>query len=310
VIDQFPKGNHTTPIILWMDKGVDVTQRIEQLAATYSKQLISIAMGSKEGATLADSAISQATKTDSWVVIKNTHLAPSWLYALKKRINSIPRSDMVLFLTIESKNDASQMSHIPLSLLRSCRIVICEQTKGVYSTIIDSLHSIPDEIKSTGPVEKRRILFMLAWLHAVLVERLRYIPMGWSKWYDISAADFEVSTRMIHKTLTMPTLKSRTNINLEEIPWDTIQSLVGDVVYGGKMDQVCDVSLLQILVKEYLNPRVFDSEYKLSGVTVPTGIEYSIFEKWAQVDHPSSVEMIQVAPRAEDIVRRTGSKFF
>jgi hypothetical protein len=127
--------------------------------------------------------------------------------------------------------------------------------------------------------------------------------MGWSKRHDISASDFEVSTLIIHTWITNVS-KSRKNIKPEDIPWSAIQRLVSEVVYGGKIDQECDVELLQLLVKEYLNPCMFDVGYELGGIAVPTGIDYPSFENWAR-KVGSTVEMIQVPPKAEEIVTRT-----
>lgn len=35
------------------------------------------------------------------------------------------------------------------------------------------------------PVERSRLYFLLAWFHAVIQERLRYIPMGWTKVFSL-----------------------------------------------------------------------------------------------------------------------------
>lgn len=34
-----------------------------------------------------------------------------------------------------------------------------------------------------------RLVFLLAWLHAVVLERLRYVPVGWSKSFEFSESD-------------------------------------------------------------------------------------------------------------------------
>ena len=42
---------------------------------------------------------------------------------------------------------------------------------------------------SKAPHERSRIYFLLAWMHAVVQERLRYVPQGWSKKYEFGDAD-------------------------------------------------------------------------------------------------------------------------
>lgn len=44
-----------------------------------------------------------------------------------------------------------------------------------------------------APAERARLYFVLAWLHAVVQERLRYAPLGWSKKYEFSEADLRVA---------------------------------------------------------------------------------------------------------------------
>lgn len=42
---------------------------------------------------------------------------------------------------------------------------------------------------SQAPNERARLYFLLAWFHAVIQERLRYAPLGWSKKYEFGESD-------------------------------------------------------------------------------------------------------------------------
>lgn len=42
---------------------------------------------------------------------------------------------------------------------------------------------------SQSPNERARLYFLLAWFHAVIQERLRYAPLGWSKKYEFGESD-------------------------------------------------------------------------------------------------------------------------
>ena len=43
------------------------------------------------------------------------------------------------------------------------------------------------------PNERARLYFLLAWLHAVLQERMRYTPLGWSKKYEFTESDLRMA---------------------------------------------------------------------------------------------------------------------
>ena len=62
----------------------------------------SLSPGSAEGFSLAEKAISSASKSGRWVLLKNVHLAPQWLVMLEKKLHSItPHANFRLFLTME-----------------------------------------------------------------------------------------------------------------------------------------------------------------------------------------------------------------
>ena len=58
--------------------------------------------GSAEGFSLAEKAISSASKAGCWVLLKNVHLVPQWLVQLEKKFHSLtPHTNFRLFLTME-----------------------------------------------------------------------------------------------------------------------------------------------------------------------------------------------------------------
>jgi len=53
------------------------------------------------------------------------------------------------------------------------------------------------EASSKQPALRTQMLFALAWLHAVLLERAIYVPQGWSEAYDFSDADLKAALSVI-----------------------------------------------------------------------------------------------------------------
>ncbi len=82
-------------------------------------------MGSQEGFALADHAITSAARTGNWVLLKNVHLAPSWLSQLEKKMHGLnPNRNFRLFLTCETSPS------IPVNFLRASRILMNEPPRG------------------------------------------------------------------------------------------------------------------------------------------------------------------------------------
>lgn len=42
------------------------------------------------------------------------------------------------------------------------------------------------------PHERARLYFLLAWFHAIIQERLRYAPLGWTKKYEFNESDLRM----------------------------------------------------------------------------------------------------------------------
>ena len=181
VVDQV---SPTTPIALCSSPGFDASYKVDLLVERQGAQCANIAMGSAEGLTSADKAVSNAAATGSWVLVKNVHLSPSWLQSLEKRLNALkPHMNFRLFLSMETN------PKIPVNLLRASRVLMYEQPAGIRANIRDSLSSLSRRTLDR-PVEKARLYLLLSFLHAVIQERLRYAPsLGWKGFWEFNDSD-------------------------------------------------------------------------------------------------------------------------
>jgi dynein heavy chain 1, cytosolic len=240
-------------------------------------------MGSDEGIALADRAIANAARTGSWVLLKNTHLASGWLGQLEKRLQTItPHKDFRMFLTMET------LPSVPVSLLRQSRILMNEPLPGVRANIMDTLISIPEQRLQSGPAEKGRLYLMLAWLHAVVQERLRYTPLGWSKVYEFNDADLSAALATIDSWLNR-VAKGRANIGPANIPWSALRSLLKHAVYGGRVDSDFDQQILDTFIDALFHPKVYEANFALvegddhsATLCLPEGTSMDNFKAWAK----------------------------
>ncbi|KAK1752146.1 dynein heavy chain, cytoplasmic [Echria macrotheca] len=270
----------TRPVALVSSPGFDASYKVDSLVERMRVRCTNIAMGSNEGLASADKAIANAAQTGSWVLIKNVHLAPTWLQSLEKRMDSLnPNPDFRLFLSMESS------PKIPVNLLRASRVLMYEQPAGVRANMKDSMSSLSTR-SAKSPVERARLYLLLSFLHAVVQERLRYAPnLGWKGFWEFNDADYECSAFVIDTWIEVAA-QSRTNIAPSNIPWDMIRYLVTET-YGGKIDDEGDFGMLAQLVRTFLTPAAFDIGHKLvedtgGDLTVPTGTSLQEFMGWIQ----------------------------
>ncbi|CAM0135389.1 unnamed protein product [Umbelopsis sp. WA50703] len=272
----------STPIALCSIPGYDASYRVDQMVSANSDiRCTSVAMGSAEGFTLADQAISSAVKTGSWVLLKNVHLAPSWLGSLEKKLHSLkPHRNFRLFLTMETN------PKVPVNLLRLSRVLMFEPPPGIKANLQDSLRGISAAKASKGPAERSRLYFLLSWLHAVVQERLRYVPLGWSKSYEFNDADLDCAFTTIDNWLDSAA-NGRANISPEKIPWQAIGTLFKESVYGGRVDNDSDQDILNSFVDTLFTPHSYDIDFTLvpetsegKAVLIPDGTRIEQFLDW------------------------------
>jgi dynein heavy chain 1, cytosolic len=80
------ESNAKSPLLLVSAPGFDASYKVEQLAKQANKKYASVAIGSPEAFQIVDQTIKAAAKSGSWVLLKNVHLAPTWLAELEKEI--------------------------------------------------------------------------------------------------------------------------------------------------------------------------------------------------------------------------------
>jgi dynein heavy chain 1 len=269
----------THPVALASVAGYDASYRVDNLSRDTGTPCTSIAMGSAEGFTLADQAIANAARTGVWVLLKNVHLAPTWLAHLEKRLHSLsPAPGFRLFLTMETN------PVIPVNILRQSRIIMNEPPPGVRANLLDTLRGISHARLQTGPAEKARLYFLLSWFHAVVQERLRYLPIGWSKGYEFNDSDFDTAVSTIDSWLGA-LAKGKANVDPAQIPWNALRTLIKQAVYGGRVDSDYDQRVVDAFVDRIFSAKAYDPDFALveSGeetLTIPDGTQISHFVDW------------------------------
>ncbi|KAM4013249.1 cytoplasmic dynein 1 heavy chain 1 [Anomaloglossus baeobatrachus] len=282
IVDTEVKPN--TPVLMCSVPGYDASGRVEDLAAEQNTQITSIAIGSAEGFSQAEKAINTAVKSGRWVMLKNVHLAPAWLMQLEKKLHSLqPHSSFRLFLTMEIN------PKVPVNLLRAGRIFVFEPPPGVKANMLRTFSSIPVARICKSPNERARLYFLLAWFHAIIQERLRYAPLGWSKKYEFGESDLRSACDTVDTWLD-DTAKGRQNISPDKIPWSALKTLMAQSIYGGRIDNDFDQRLLNTFLERLFTTSSFDGDFKLAckvdghkDIQMPDGIRRDEFVQWVEL---------------------------
>ncbi|CAB0033630.1 unnamed protein product [Trichogramma brassicae] len=309
----------SVPALLCSALGFDASSRVDDLAAELGKQIVSIAIGSAEGFSQADKAINHAVKTGRWVLLKNVHLAPQWLVQLEKKLHSLqPHQNFRLFLTMEIN------SKVPVNLLRAGRIFVFEPPPGIRANLLRTFNTVPAARMMKQPNERARLYFLLAWFHAIVQERLRYVPLGWAKYYEFNESDLRVACDTLD-TWIDSTAMGRTNLPPEKVPWDAIITLLSQCIYGGKIDNDFDQRLLTSFLRKLFTPRSFDADFALVAnvdgnvnnqrhITMPEGTRRDHFLKWIEslsdkqtpswLGLPNNAEKVLLTNKGTDLISK------
>jgi len=271
-----------SPFLLCSAPGFDASFKVDQLVKELGKKYVSVAIGSAEGFDQADKAINQAAKAGTWVLLKNVHLAPGWLQEVEKKIHRLQlHENFRLFLTMEFNEK------VPSTLIRQSLKFVFESPDGIKASLQRTYRGVLTAQRSDKkPVERSRLHFLLAWLHAVIQERLRYTPIGWTKVYEFNEADQRCALDLIDELIN--SFGDRNNLPPEKIPWDFIKCILSQNLYGGKIDNEYDNKILVSLVEQFFSPACFETGFKLFipssenevALTVPDALKTSQYLEW------------------------------
>ncbi|CAI4230233.1 unnamed protein product [Auanema sp. JU1783] len=255
IIDQ--EISSSEPILLCSATGYDASGKIEDLGVDTNRQVTSIAIGSAEGFSQADSALTAASKSGRWVLLKNVHLAPQWLGQLEKRLHTLkPHNQFRLFLTAEIH------PKLPASVLRASRCVVFEPATGLKANLLRSFSALTATRLAKPPVERSRLYLLVCWLHALVQERLRYTPLGWANAYEFSDADLRVACDTLDAAMDS-VAQGRANVAPDKLPWTTLRTLLSQCIYGGKIDNHFDQVLLDCILEKLFTPKSFEPDHVL-----------------------------------------------
>lgn len=118
-------------------------------------------------------ALDDASQIGNWVCLKNLHLMTSWLPELSQKIQSLsPHKDFRLWLVTEPHDKFSSV------LTQTCLKISYEAPQGIKNNLLRTYTTWDNKHIQKQSGTGARLLFVLAYIHALLQERRTYIPQG------------------------------------------------------------------------------------------------------------------------------------
>ena len=144
-------------------------------------------------------------------------------------------------------------------LLHQSIKVTSEPPKGIRSSMIRSYTSIINsktELHWYNESQKfetwQKLYLSLSFFHAIVRERRRFGPLGWTANYDFNDSDFRVSMRQLYNMVD----------SFEKVPFSALCYLTGHCNYGGRVTDERDRRTLNALLQDFYNEDVIgDSTY-------------------------------------------------
>jgi dynein heavy chain len=260
----FDDSTSTSPLIFVLSSGADPTEYLLALAREkgYSERLHFISLGQGQG-PIAEKLVKFGWETGDWVCLQNCHLANSWM----PKLEQIQESQDPQKINEEYRLWLTSMPSptFPVPVLQAGVKITNEPPKGLRANLGRTFQDINEDIYegcAAKPMEYKKMLYGLAIFHAVILERRKFGPIGWNIPYEWMDSDFQVSRQQVRLYL----------ISQDQVPWVTLQYLISEVNYGGRVTDDKDVRLIAAVLKGYFSPKIFKDDFcfaELADYTIP-----------------------------------------
>lgn len=205
------------PVVFVLSPGSDPTAELMKLAETLGMQekfsFISLGQGQENAAMkLLEAAITEG----NWLMLQNGHLLIPFMRKLEKIFESVEsfHDDFRLWITTDPTPS------FPIGILQKSIKVVTEPPNGLKLNLRSTFLKMQDEnFESCQHPAFKPLVYVLAFFHAVVIERRKYDKLGFNISYDFNESDFNVSVEIFSTYLSRS----------ERIPWNSLKYLIGEV---------------------------------------------------------------------------------
>jgi len=133
-----------------------------------------------------------------------------------------------------------------------------------YTVMVDQ-----DRLERVYTQQWRQLLFNLCFLHSIVQERRKFGALGWCIPYEYNTGDLFACIQFLEK-----------HLYTGQISWPTLQYMVSEVQYGGKITDNFDRRLFNLYAQAWLDPDVCEPDFSYNPedpiYPIPGDFIYSI----------------------------------
>jgi dynein heavy chain len=238
------------PMITVLSTGSDPTGKIQDLARKRKKVVLGISMGQGQEPA-ARKLLEQGITEGIWVLLQNCHLGLSFMGECKEWVASLPKMEEAapgsvlpsfrLWITAEPHPE------FPVGLLQLAIKFTNEAPAGIMAGVKNTYNWLnQDLLDSVTDPKWKTMLFALAFMHTIVQERRKFGPLGFNILYEFSQADLSACVNYMQNHLNLMETKKR------PVDWITVNYMVCDVQYGGKITDDWDRRLFNTYGRRFL----------------------------------------------------------
>jgi dynein heavy chain, axonemal len=247
----FNDSTAITPLVFVLSPGADPTVQVFNLGDDIGTRVENVALGQGQ-APVATKLVDDGMIDGFWVFLANCHLMLSWMPELEKMVETYctdatkqPHQDFRLWLS------SSPHPKFPISLLQRAIKMTTEPPKGLRANMSVLFNLVTeDQFARCGQQHKyKKLLFALAWFHAVLLERRKFKSLGFNIPYEFNESDFAICHDLVIVFL---------DEYPENTPWDAMKYLISEANYGGRITDDWDRRLVNVYIAQFFCDNAID----------------------------------------------------
>jgi len=193
----FLDSSNTTPLVFVLSTGSDPISAFKKFCTEsgMESRYDTISLGSGQGKP-AEEKIEKGKQHGNWVLLANCHLCISFmpkLEAIVEQLQSNIHADFRLWLT------SAQTPKFPVSILQNSVKMTMEPPSGLRANMLQTYENLDNRSLNdcVYPVQYKKVLFAMAFFHAIIQDRRKFGPIGWNIRYEFTNEDLVVCQRQL-----------------------------------------------------------------------------------------------------------------